>query len=110
MDTGTREIRDALCGHAQRPQDVRRICHARRPAGAEPARRREYLHKVLDGEAIAARIGKMQWARIELSHARFSLLTSDQPLDVPLSLADKNAYVALPLSPTAMFVASNNKA
>ncbi len=37
------------------------------------------------------------------------LLTSDQPLDVPLSLADKNAYVALPLSPTAMFVASNNQ-
>jgi hypothetical protein len=50
----------------------------------------------------------MRWARISVSDARFTLLTSDQPLDIPLNLADKSAYIALPLSPTALFVASNN--
>ena len=67
-----------------------------------------YLEKVMDGEATARLLNAMRWARIAVPNSRFSLLTSDDPLDIPLSLHHQNAYLALPLTPDCVFVASNN--
>ncbi len=107
LETGTREMQTR---YAAKRSDPRMFAEyvTRADPQAPLLAATGYLQKIMDSEAIAATINKMRWARISVSDARFTLLTSDQPLDVPLNLSDKNAYVALPLSPTALFVASNN--
>jgi hypothetical protein len=107
VETGTREIKTRYATRRSDPKTFAEYVTADPQAPLSAAT--GYLQKVLDGDAMAAAINKMQWVRITVANARFTLLTSDQPLDVPLSLSDRNAYVALPLSPTALFVASNNE-
>lgn len=67
-----------------------------------------YLDDAMNTAAVAEAIENMRWARIGVPRSRFSLLTSDNPFDMPLSLTDKNAYIALPLGPRALFIATNN--
>jgi hypothetical protein len=107
VETGTREIKTRYATRRSDPKTFAEYVTADPQAPLSAAT--GYLQKVMDGDAMAAAINKMQWVRITVANARFTLLTSDQPLDVPLSLSDRNAYVALPLSPTALFVASNNE-
>jgi len=107
VEAGTREMETRYASRRSDPRAFAEyVTHSNTQTPVLAATR--YLQKVLDADALAATISKMRWARITVAHARFTLLTSDQPLDVPLGLADKNAYIALPLSPTALFVASNN--
>lgn len=107
VDTGTRERQTRYAAKRSDPKTFAEYVTRSDPQAPAQAAT-GYLQKVLDGDAIAAAIDKMQWARIDVSQARFTLLSSDLPLDIPLNLTDKTAYVALPLSPTALFVASNN--
>jgi Protein of unknown function (DUF4238) len=107
VETGTRELQTRYATRRSDPKTFAEYVTADPQAPLSAAT--GYLQKVMDGDAMAAAIKKMQWVRITVANARFTLLTSDQPLDVPLSLSDRNAYVALPLSPTALFVASNNE-
>lgn len=107
LETGTREMQRRYAARRSDPRTFAEFITRADPQAPLNAAT-QYLHKVIDGDAIAAAIGKMQWTRITVAEARFSQLTSDQPLDAPLSLGDKNAYISLPLSPTALFVASNN--
>jgi len=54
------------------------------------------------GEAANAATAKllknieMKWSRIDLSKSTHQLLTSDRPIDMPLGLADPEAYISLP--------------
>jgi hypothetical protein len=107
LETGTREMKRRYASRRSDPRTFAEFVTRADPQAPLNAAT-QYLHKVIDGDAIAATIGKMQWTRITVAEARFSQLTSDQPLDAPLSLGDKNAYISLPLGPTALFVASNN--
>jgi hypothetical protein len=106
VETGTREIKTRYATRRSDPKTFAEYVTADPQAPLLAAT--GYLQRVMDGDAMAVAINKMQWARITVANARFTLLTSDQPLDVPLNLSDRNAYIALPLSPTALFVASNN--
>jgi len=108
LKTGTRELQRRYAAKRSDPRTFAEYVTRANPQ-APNLSASQYLQKIMDGDTIAATIGKMQWARITVSNARFTLLTSDQPLDIPLSLADKNAYIALPLRPAALFVASNNQ-
>jgi hypothetical protein len=62
------------------------------------------------GEAANAATAKllknieMKWSRIDLSKSTHQLLTSDRPIDMPLGLADPEAYISLPVSPRILFV------
>jgi len=107
VQTGTREIETR---YAARRSDPRTFAEyvTRSDAEAPELAATQYLQNVMNGETIAAAISKMQWARISVEKSRFSLLTSDRPLDIPLNLSDRDTYIALPLSPTVLFVASNN--
>ncbi len=107
VKVGTRELQTRYAAMRSDPRTFAEYVTRSNPQAPMLAAS-QYLKKVLNGEAIAAVISKMQWTRITVANARFTLLTSDQPLDIPLSLADRNAYVAFPLGPTALFVASNN--
>src|SRR5579871_2847353 len=105
--TGTRELKTRYAALRSDPRTFAEYV-TRSDTEAPTLAAIGYLQKVMDGDALAATINRMHWSRITVSDARFTLLTSDQPLDIPLSLADKNAYIALPLSPASLFLASNN--
>ena len=107
VETGAREIQ---MRYATRRSDPKTFAEyvTRSDPEAPALAAVQYLQKVMNGETIAAAIGKMQWTRISVEKSRFTLLASDRPLDIPLNLSDRNAYIALPLSPTLLFVASNN--
>ena len=51
----------------------------------------------------------MHWSRVPLTGSKVSLLYSDRPLDRPLGLNDPRAYVAFPISPDMLFLASNDE-
>jgi hypothetical protein len=65
--------------------------------------------EVIDNEKIGATIFGMNWSRIDLSKSKHQLLTSDRPIDMPLGLADAEAYISLPASPTILFVAAHSQ-
>ena len=46
---------------------------------------------------------EMKWSRIDLSKSTHQLLTSDRPINMPLGLADPEAYISLPVSPAMIF-------
>jgi hypothetical protein len=50
----------------------------------------------------------MTWSRLYLVHSKYSLLTSDRPIDMPMVLQSKDAYITLPIGPKLVFVASND--
>jgi hypothetical protein len=53
-------------------------------------------------------IAAMPWVCVDVSQSKFSLLTSDRPLVMSHGLADPLCYLALPLSPHKLFVASHD--
>jgi hypothetical protein len=46
----------------------------------------------------------MNWSVVRLTWSRFSLLTSDRPLDWP-GLGHSDSYIALPVGPNLLFIA-----
>lgn len=60
----------------------------------------------MDNEQIGQHIVGMVWATVDLSDAAHRLLTSDWPVE--LSLGATPPIVALPLSPTLLFAASDD--
>jgi len=53
-------------------------------------------------------IMNMVWTAVDVSGASRNLLTSDRAIIMPMGLANKDAYIALPISPTKLFVAAYN--
>jgi hypothetical protein len=54
---------------------------------------------------------RARWSvRVLVKHSKFYLLTSDRPIIMPVGLADQSAYIALPVSPTLLFVAAHDPA
>ena len=51
----------------------------------------------------------MHWTRHNLEHSKLHLLTSDRPIVMPFGLADQRAYIALPVSPSVLFVAAHDQ-
>jgi hypothetical protein len=107
LEAGARELRSRYANRRSDPKTFADYVTKANPQAPALAAA-NYLQNAMKGEAIADAINKMRWARIAVPRSRFSLLTSDSPLDMPLSLSDKNAYIALPLSPKALFIATNN--
>jgi Protein of unknown function (DUF4238) len=66
--------------------------------------RMRLLQSALDNDTLGGRINSMRWDVIDLSDARFRLLTSDWPLYRELNGA--RMLIALPISPTTLFIAA----
>jgi len=68
------------------------------------------LQQIIDNERVGPTIIEMRWSRVSLSASRHSLLTSDRAVYMPLGLAAKDAYIALPVAPKVLFVADHDGA
>jgi hypothetical protein len=53
-------------------------------------------------------IMNMVWTAVDVTGASRTLMTSDRAVVMPLGLGDKDAYIALAISPTKVFVAAYN--
>ena len=69
-----------------------------------------FLAEVIDNDRVGKTVFEMSWSRVDLSSSSLDLLTSDRPIDMPLGLADPEAYITLPVSPHVLFVAGHNRA
>jgi len=65
------------------------------------------LIQIIDNARVGPTIFNMDWSVMRL-RSSIPLLLSDHPLDRPLGLADPKAYIALPISPTTVFLAAND--
>jgi hypothetical protein len=62
------------------------------------------LRSVLDNERIGQKINDMQWDVLDVSNAKYPLLTSDWPADLVLS----RGMLSLPVGPKLLFVAAKD--
>ncbi len=79
------------------------------PAAAEISAT-NLLTTMIDNDRVGPTIFHMHWNRVPLERSKVSLLNSDRPLDRPLGLSDPRAYIALPIAPDMLFLASNDAA
>ncbi|MGI9129577.1 MAG: DUF4238 domain-containing protein [Roseomonas sp.] len=77
-----------------------------RPAAAQVGAT-ELMTKIVSNPRAMTDIAKMNWSVIRPTRSRFTLLLSDRPLIRPLGLNEPDAYIILPISPDALFLASN---
>lgn len=64
---------------------------------------------IIDNDRVGPTIFNMHWVRVPLTRSKVQLLNSDRPIDRPLGLGDARAYIALPISPNMLFLASNDE-
>jgi hypothetical protein len=68
-----------------------------------------FLQRMMNSRPIANGILKLRWGRITFPHSRWTLVTSDRPLDLPYGLGNKNSYLALPIGPRTLFVGTSDR-
>lgn len=66
------------------------------------------LAGVVNSDMLGPAIINMQWSVRKIRHANHALLTSDKPLITTNGFAHKEGHLALPLGPSALFVATKN--
>jgi hypothetical protein len=64
--------------------------------------------KALDNEIVGAHVNQMTQAVIDLSNSPYRLLTSDRPVEF-FNLQGANGILSIPISPTGLFVAVNDR-
>jgi hypothetical protein len=79
----------------------------RRP-GAAQISASNMLVDVIANERAVPDIANMHWTRVQVSRSKYSLLTSDRPLVMPVGLAHPQCYIALPVGPRDLFVAAHD--
>jgi hypothetical protein len=89
------------------PESFEELLAKREPSAAQIGAA-NFLADVIDNDRVGKTIFEMKWSCIDLSKSSHQLLTSDRPIDMPLGLADSNAYISLPVSPHVLFVAAHN--
>jgi hypothetical protein len=67
-----------------------------------------FMQTIMNSEVVGNAIANMTWSRLSLVHSKYSLLTSDRPIDMPIVLQSKDAYITLPIGPKMVFVAAND--
>lgn len=66
-----------------------------------------FLQRMMNSEAIANAMLKLRWGRVHFPDSRWTLVTSDRPLDLPHGLGTKDSYMVLPIGPRTIFTGSN---
>ena len=66
------------------------------------------ITEIIDNPRLGPTIMNMHWSRIDVSRSNVTLLNSDRPIDKPLGLSDPLAYIAFPIGPKTLFLASND--
>lgn len=68
----------------------------------------EHTMKQIDDRRIGALLNNMRWDTIEVSSAGRQLFTSDRPVIMSNGLSYDHSHLLLPVSPTCLFLATNN--
>ena len=97
--------------------DVRRVgdpetfaeANAKRNPGGAEIHAAKFLAELIDNDRLGPTIFEMHWAVLDMKRSKFSVLTSDRPLYMPLALAQLDAHLMLPISPTKYFVAARQR-
>jgi hypothetical protein len=66
------------------------------------------LARVIDSENVGGHINQMRWSVLHFDKPTFPSLTSDRPVIKTNGIVSANAHIILPISPTAIFMATNN--
>ena len=75
------------------------------PNNTAPTR---YLHRFISSGLAVNHIVNMRWSIASLRNTRFPLLTSDRPITMTNGFARSDGHIAIPISPTDLFLAANN--
>jgi Protein of unknown function (DUF4238) len=81
---------------------------ARRQPAAAAIGASNMLVDIIANDQAVIDVANMHWTRVELTKSKYSLLTSDRPLVMPLGLAHPDCYIALPVGPRHLFVAAHD--
>ena len=66
------------------------------------------MDRMIDSKVVIEKILGMSWYTAEFANAPFSFLTSDRPFVMTNGFARENAHIAIPISPTRLFLAVNS--
>jgi hypothetical protein len=62
---------------------------------------------IIDNDRVGPTIFNLKWILVDIPQSRYELLTSDRPLVRPVGFDHPQAYLALPLSPRKLWLASH---
>ena len=65
------------------------------------------LTEIIDNDRVGPTIFDMMWVVVDVSKSKHPLMTSDRPVVMPLGLGDPDCHIALPISPTKLFIAAH---
>jgi hypothetical protein len=82
---------------------------ARRDPGGVGISTANMIADIIHDSRAVPDIAALPFTVVDVSKSSVSLLTSDRPLVMPLGLDNRACYMALPLSPDQLFVASKDK-
>jgi hypothetical protein len=68
------------------------------------------LQNLIDNERIGATINMMKWSVLDVSRSKYRFVTSDRPVAMIPGLGTDRGLIVMPLSPTKVFLASQNLA
>jgi hypothetical protein len=66
------------------------------------------LRRFINNESLGNFINNMIWSVCDVSTTKFRFLTSDRPIVMTNGLGYKESHLAVPVSPTILFLAANN--
>jgi uncharacterized protein DUF4238 len=66
------------------------------------------LQRFINNESLGNFINNMIWTVCDVSPTKYRLLTSDRPIVMTNGLGYKESHLAVPVSPTILFLAANN--
>lgn len=108
-EIGVNDLRDDYAGRkGETDPDTFDEYMAQTHAAAPHIAATNLVTQLIDNENLGPTIFKMHWSSVDLSRSKQALLFSDRPLDRPYGLSHPEAYIAIPVSPTMLFVAANN--
>jgi hypothetical protein len=67
------------------------------------------LQTQIDDQEVGTYLNKMLWSIVNFEDMRHSFLTSDRPILMSNGLAKKYDHLSMPLTPSRLFVATNNE-
>jgi len=67
------------------------------------------LERFINNRPLLDNISKLQWGMVDLTGTRYRLVTSDRPVVRTDGLNKPDSHLAVPLSPTRLFIATNNQ-
>lgn len=65
------------------------------------------LTDIIDNTRVGPTIFDMKWVVVDVTASKIPLMTSDRPVVMPLGLGHPDCHIALPISPTKLFIAAH---